>query len=1463
MRALYRHAIGPFTHRRAGRHLPLRTPHFALLAALLFAVAAGQAGAAEPNGVLLHLPFDGAAAARTAAGEFAPRVGGAPAYVEGVVGQAIVVGGKDRLAYPAAGAFDPRQGACTFWAAPQDWTAGVETFQFLVSFLNTRGNVDFLLYKVHNAPLLTFLARDAAGSARVLDKGILSWRRGEWHHVAATWDAKQYRFYLDGKRVAEQPALAVPAEGWQQIVVGTAYPGWAKLGEEKTAIDEVRVYDRPLAPEEIDRQVSAAREASPVLRRRLAERAAMEARRKRENLALAANGAIVLTSSFADYHAGYSDNAIDGDPDTGWRSFDNEMPQWLEVRWEYPVTANALAFTEVRPSRTTAFSVQAWEGKGTWRVVQRVTAVQADEDGRMACEFPPVSTSRLRLVVEGQAAPNTHYTEVEVMGPAQVNVGALRPFWKGYHIWYPEPDQLVRQEPRCFRTTFEVGAQEKVQSAFVQLYTNDLYTVFLNGKEVAKGFKRLDPVSVGQHVRPGKNSLAVLATPTSQPGWPNMALTADLTINTDARTQYVTTDRTWRVSRESPAGWEQPDFDDGKWEAPFLVGRVGDAVWGRLAYTDRAAREPMRVEQVEMPARPLRPGDTATLRLHLRPLRPLKDDFVLVWEAGDRSVLPGSGDYTVCRGSVLPPVPTSQWPADKETVVEIPIPLPAFAPDGEIPVRVEGLNTGAGRGLKLVDAAGQAMATVGTLDVDRFTTPGARLVAGSVMLPGSLEARVTREAPVLAFEWNGEARPPIMWAYECPTFEKIHLSAGTGVHLYQARGYPLQPDGTPERVERLCRLLDQHITSILRVDRDAYVLVMLDLRPSPAWRAQHPEAALVTASGKTGPHSYFTKEHRALVLDALRAVIRHVRAQPYAGRVFSYQLCTCGDPDSVLGGIDDNLFQKERAKLTLGDYNPQAIAAFRAWLREKYQGDLKKLRAAWRDAGVTFETARPDNAVLCREGAGGGIFRDPAAGGMPADYFQFLSGGILRFLFQLAACTREETGGRALTGNYYGYDVAALRGYNVVGSTLQNNNFELDSAMKSDLFDYYAMVPSYNHRLAGSHFEPQHATASMRLHKRMYVAELDTRSVTAEARQWGRQRSVRESVEMMKRDLGEKILHGHAAWFADWDGHGLRGAGYFTDPDLLGAIARCQEIYRETLKTPRPDAAQIAVFVSGKAWFHHEPYTAPPLYNNLVRHFLFEQIGHIGAPYDVYRLEDLPAVSARRQYRLLILLNAFALDAQDRKAIEGAKRDGRTILSFYAPGYVDPARGLDAAGIGAVTGIGVAVKPGKEVMECRVAPGEHPIVAGLAPGNVQRVLPYYEAISDELHPTAFAPMFAVADPGATVLGAYPDGKPALAVRDFGAWRSVYSAVPAMDAALLRNIARYAGVHLYCAPGPVVMAHGPFLMIHKGYEGDAKLTVDLPAARTVTDLYTGKVLAEKTQRLELDAPGCRTYLLELR
>lgn len=79
--------------------------------------------------------------------------------------------------------------------------------------------------------------------------------RGEWHHVAATYDGTTWRLYLDGELDGEARANATPrADSIQHFGVGTAFNSMGvAAGRLHGAIAELRVWDRARAQEELAR----------------------------------------------------------------------------------------------------------------------------------------------------------------------------------------------------------------------------------------------------------------------------------------------------------------------------------------------------------------------------------------------------------------------------------------------------------------------------------------------------------------------------------------------------------------------------------------------------------------------------------------------------------------------------------------------------------------------------------------------------------------------------------------------------------------------------------------------------------------------------------------------------------------------------------------------------------------------------------------------------------------------------------------------------------------------------------------------------------------------------------------------------------------------------------------------------------------------------------------------------------
>ena len=867
------------------------------------------------------------------------------------------------------------------------------------------------------------------------------------------------------------------------------------------------------------------------------------------------------------------------------------------------------------------------------------------------------------------------------------------------------------------------------------------------------------------------------------------------------------------------------------------------------AQTKRRERVVLSAVSIE-PEKP-RAGDMINVQLRLRAPRPLLRDYAFLLTIGDETPTNVWDDYSVARRSGLPEKATSRWRPGQDVRLNFGVYLPKWAPDGPTSIRLEAFGTRRPAVLDVLDRQGNPLAQIAKTTIRRPDTQNGRAFPAASM---------QFETGCASLRLGEHKTPPAAWSFTAPSFDRYYHYSLTGIHLYHVKTHPLNYDDEADIVEQTCQLLDRRIQFALRVDPRAAFLVDIDLRPSAAWLNRNPAERLVTASGKLGPVSFSSRKYNEGLRDHIRRLFAFLRRQPYYGRIAGYLPIGFGAPDSTMGGIEDNLFQDDRSKLTFGDYNPQAIRDFQQWLRSKYNGSLSRLRRAWHDRRVTFETARPVVSELAKEGAQGGVFRDPLGSAMTFDYAEWLSGVMGRYYSRIIKVIRHEAGRHVVVGAYYGYNVAHLRGYNSPGPWLQNNNFDLGERLRDADWDFFAAPSPYPSRHAGSGWYTSFTYDSLRLHKKLLFSEFDHRTFIAAQTRYGRLRSERETIAVLKRDMAGAIIDGAGYWFADWSRRRGRDAvGSFMDPGILETIKKTHDIHVRALRRQKTSVSEIAVFTSGKTMRYHDVYRAAPIYHNLIALTLWDAMSKLGAPYDIYMLNDLNNESVRRKYKLYVFLNAFFLTEADRRLIDSLKRDGKTLLFFYAPGYVDGGKGLDVEGVRAVTQIAVAKKPGKELMEYRVVKSVHPILNRLKQGLTCKIQPFTNALSRELHPPAFGPVFYVDDADATALAEYPDGKTALAVKEFAGWRSVYCAVPRMGSALMREIARYAGVHLYCDRDIVLKTDNRLLMLHNGYEDVVRRTISLPRPTTVTDGYTGEVITRRSRQFTVTLPKIATRL----
>ncbi len=1378
-------------------------------------------------------------------------------YVPGVARQAAVLNGPDRLRahYNMTQKLELPEGTCSLWIKPLDWDKADKKMQQFVSFFSGNGRVFLYKRQKRNSVSLLFQNTKDTKQTALIDKQ-LEWVKDKWYNLAFSWDKTGYALYVDGELAGTSPAVKV-TDKWKDLYLGASMASWGKvISSGKTAFDQWLIVPYVMSDDEIKGQYEEAVMANPELKKQYENLKKEREFKAKNNLAQASKGCFVLASSFATLRTNYPDKLIDGKKDTIWIAKDVEPSQWVELHWPRPLKVDRIVLNRAPECLVTDYKITA-RIEDKWKVLKqgRISSSKI----KLEIKFPVTETNILRVYLNDKKPLSL--AGIEVYSPPQPSLDGHKAYWAATYVWYPEPRKsYITNSPRYFRKEFELENMDFI-SAYVQARSNDSYIIYVNGHLAGSGSTVIKPYNVTKFLKKGKNVIAGIGELKSSTNWGFGEFLAELSINYPNGSRRIGTNKTWKSYDKEVKGWNKPGFDDREWKNVACFVKPPEGPWGNIPYKCTAVRESVPVKNIKITPADAKPGQKIRVSMTLQPEIAMGRDYYFVYKVGERIIDERMGSWVVAEKTFEPKAGTSKT-GKKPLVISTELYLPEYTPGGKLPVRVQGFDYQTGIELDFVNN-GKKTDVLGYVNValKPCTRPAKELAMAKVAFPNNQSA----------FEINGQIYNPFYWKNSwitSPSQYYYQNKAGVSLFHFTMHGHIVdEKSHKAESRRHYFGVLDQQLDHLVRTCPDAWIMIEVDLRPTGAWLNENPDERLINAFGQKGPVCYASKKYLADSFEALNAFFNYFKKKPYYNRIIMIQPLSLGKMDSGLGGCSMNVFQTDRNKLTIGDYNPQAIEMFRDFLRKKYKNNVQALRDAWKKTDVTFETAFPHIKELVAESADGGAFRDPSKGCMPFDYAEFLPRILSNWYRKMAARVKEETKRRTMVLIHYGYILTHMRAFNCPGDVWNNNDYDFAELLECEDIDGYIGAPDYDNRLADDSYMLYFPFSSIKLHKKIYTPDGDYRTFVANPLTYGRHHGIRESRAVLQRDLGGGICRSIGSWFSDManGAFGTRSAyPWFVEENILNTIREMMQLYRKSIDTGYRDCSEIALIFSTDQPHFNDLYHASVMLNNLISRTYFREIGKVGAPYDVYMLDDLRHPNIRKDYKLYIVFNPFYLKDEDRRALEGLKKDGKTILWFYAPDYIDMKHGLTTENISKITGINIKKKAGKEYMRASVTDSSHPVTSYVKKKHPVEVVEYEYAVSRKLYPKEFGPVFYVDDPKAKILARYKnDDKPALAVRDFGSWKSVYCAVPKLDAKMLRGVAKYAGVNIYVEDDINVDANRNFVVVSNGYKKDKKITVNLPAKSDVFDALTGEPVAKGVRRFNTDIPKCFTKIFFLK
>ena len=646
---------------------------------------------------------------------------------------------------------------------------------------------------------------------------------------------------------------------------------------------------------------------------------------------------------------------------------------------------------------------------------------------------------------------------------------------------------------------------------------------------------------------------------------------------------------------------------------------------------------------------------------------------------------------------------------------------------------------------------------------------------------------------------------------------------------------------------------DDQAAAILAKQPESLFFVRFSLREPESWRTLHPDQLVVTESGETLPHPSLASD---AFWDACgryaAAAIRYCEARPWAGHIVGYANF------NRLEGTHEPMLH-----YALFDHGPAMTARWRQHLRTTY-GTVEKLRQAYGDASLTFDTARVPTDRLFGKAADVAALRywQTAKENRPLRDYLLLVRDLYHAGFRKAAAAAQAELDRLGRKRVIVHDSlkATMLGWDNTGFfdmkkpwlhaypelTAGSGNMSLVNLLDAPGVGGLITPHDYQARGAGGVFEPEGVADSAVLRGRLMLCEMDTRTygdayphATAPAR------DPKEFAAVTWRNVAEGLTRGFVPYWMDTH------TDWFGPPEIQPTIRRQAEVMREAVDWPHETVPGIAMILDDEAVL--ETNGDGRFLNEAVMWEWKTGLVRAGVPVRKYLLSDL-ALSQFPKHRVYYFPNLFRIDAARLKLIEKVLRNGHVVV--WGPGTgISDGDAIGTAGAARLTGFEFDLLDVNYPRRTLLADTSHPLTRGLSSATV---LGGPLAYGPVLFPKTGTPLGVAW----TKLGVNRTGLAALdrKAADGSTWTSVFTTTPGLPAAFWRNAARHAGAHVWCEQDELVMADAGLVALHSIVSGPK--TLRLPGPRRVIDVVTGKTVAESADRIEFDlvAPDTRVFRL---
>ena len=709
----------------------------------------------------------------------------------------------------------------------------------------------------------------------------------------------------------------------------------------------------------------------------------------------------------------------------------------------------------------------------------------------------------------------------------------------------------------------------------------------------------------------------------------------------------------------------------------------------------------------------------------------------------------------------------------------------------------------------------------------------------------------------------------------------------------------------PQGFEMFC----EEAEKLLKAVPDAYIMVRIGMHPTPKWCEENPDETLTYSDGIKKPMHLYTEsyedEYPAMYSlcsekwrydagEALLDMVKKIKALPYGDRVIGYFFAAGGTSEwyymtpseyTSKTTVCDSGGWEQTGDFDFddvyADLSPAFKKSFSKYLKDIY-GTNEALRKAWNDEtadidnpsipdctaryyvnGVDYDIAHP-----AKLWANSGPPEPPANG---TNIGHFLDIKKHRDVFDFYRAWHI---GVAESVVYFGnvvksFDEELLTGA-FYGSAGSNKPFSMGqiggvtNILNSGKVDFLASPGVYENRQPGGFVGQRQVHDSYALRNTIFIVEEDARTHFENPyyAKYMELFSMEDSITILKREFGRNVCQNLQAWWFDQ----IIGGRRYKHEDIYALFEKQQKIAHEAYSKDRTKNSEIA-FIYDEESYH---VVAEETTHQMVELFRNYEIDIIGAPCDRYYHNDM-ADPNMPDYKLYVFMNTFFLSDKEREAIKKKlSKNNATALFMYGSGLINPDKDdvLSPANVSDLTGFDISMENGVFAGMMKFSKtSENPIAKAMDKGEIYgdfkrkmwlNVSSYMNDIKKSkvhLYPGLFA------EDGEAIAHFLDSKKPSLSIKEMDGFTSIYCGSKFLSADVIKEIARFAGCHIYSDTDDVIYVNKDYVTIHAAKSGTK--TIHLPKKASAFELYEEKYYSENSDSIICEMLKGETKMFELK